>query len=272
MEAWWPEEDVDNPATSGVLLASYAPFEGSRSEELTAWIDDHHEVISQLLDAAETSDDVVGFLRFLLYAGVRWPVLVQRWARPGDVLILKTREVRPSGHDDVRTFVHDAEIRLAMSYHLQVHSPDPTVVIKKEVKASAGPFADDEVGFPENFEIMSSTEELFTAYASDPERVERVRFTVRFGLRHHVWAGYAFALALGLIALTAAGLLKEVTGDVAAVLTIPASLVAAVVLVRDAPLTARFLDRPRYLLIVATSLVWVVAMWRLIGWPWPGGH
>ncbi|MDP3983461.1 MAG: hypothetical protein Q8Q52_00445, partial [Acidimicrobiia bacterium] len=265
LSGWWLANDVDNPAINALLLSAYRDPSVTGGGELLAWIDNHHDRVEALLRLASESPPAAEFLRFLLLAGVRWPVMVPTWIGPRDVLLWKMREVRPSGDDRPQHFRHDTEIKASASFHIQIHSPDPAVVIRGDVTALAGPDPGNEVGFPETFETTRVTQELFAAYATDPQRADRVQFRVRFGLRAHVWIGYWFATALAATAGIGAVMADHMTADTAAVLAIPTSLVAAMVVVREVPITARFLDRPRYALVALNFAVWIIVMWRMLG-------
>ncbi len=264
----WQDLYPDNPAFSGLLLASYANPDIQDRDSLVEWVDSHHHAIDQLI--ADTSESEVNRsnLRRLCIAGVRWPVLIRRACHFGEVVLIKTQEVRPSGHPRVRRFQHEAHTDAAQSFHIQIHSPDPTVVIRGDVEAFSAFGA--EVGFPQTFEAFRQTDELFTAYLGHPDRPDTVRFEIRFGLRAHVWLGYLFALVLAASALLGLLLSENLEPELAGVLAIPTSLVAAFVVVREPPLTARYLDWQRWTLIGLSVLVWVVVVWRLVWVPLQG--
>lgn len=268
LSGWWSRVEQDNPAVSGLLLAAYANPHVQSRQELVEWIDIHHALVADVREEARSRADARDWLTFYITAGVRWPVLITRWTEPGEVFLVKMREIRPSGHASVRKFVHETDLRSGVSYHLQVHTPDPSVVIAGTIRASAGP--GEEVGFPETFETMRQTAELFTTYSKD-ERPDRVRFEVRFGLRSHVWASHVFAIAISVVAALVAGLVADLTPQKAAVLVIPTSLVAAFVANRESTLTARYLDWSRRVLLGISLVVWVLVIWRMLGWAWMVG-
>lgn len=272
MEARWSSRERDNTALNGLLLVAYVDPRLASCSAVSEWIDTHHSTIEKLVIAAGSDQGAMEFLSLLTLAGVRWPAIVPMGLAPGDVTVLKTSELRPSGHERTRVFLHETETAYATSYHLQVHSPDNTVVIKK-VRAfnGADESAHSEVGFPDNFEFVRQTDELFTAYAGDAERANRIGVRIRFGLRHHVLAVYAFALTLMTAALAGVALVRPFASEAAVLLTLPTSFVTAVVLLRESSLPARFVDIPRYVLLGGTLILWLVAIWRLLGYGWLGG-
>jgi len=75
---------------------------------------------------------------------------------------------------------------------------------------------------------------------------------------------YVFAWIVVAAALLAGLAASSLEPDMAAVLTIPTSVVSGFLLTRDTPLMARFQRRQRFGLVSANSLLWVYVLWRLV--------
>lgn len=258
--------DWDTPAVCGVLLAGYADPEVESAEDLSSWITAHHAAIYALCSATQATDNAQQALRHLLRCGTHWPVLLPMKCEPGQQTIVKMREVLPSGDDsDVRSFVFETDASLAASYHLRVHTPDATIRIEgvHATKASG-----EEVGFPDSFEFARRTDELFTAYTGDPEGIARFTVKIDYRLQAAVVTPYWFAFLVAVPALFVALGNTSISPEDAAILSIPSSLVAAVVLVRDPPLTAAFLRRPRLALVALNVVLWTVTVWQTFGGRW----
>jgi hypothetical protein len=268
LSAWWPPSDKDNPALSGALLVAYADPTVTDRTGLVEWVDHYNARIESVVTEAAGSPEARTWLRMLALAGVRWAVMTTQTCSAGEVFLMKMTEVRPSGHPRVRRFVHDADLAGADSYHLRIHSPDPSVVIRSVV-ARGGP--DAVIGFPNTFETTRQTDVLFTAYSMNDDRPDRATFEINLGLRGHVWSSYAMATLIALVAALAVYSVDRLAADMAAVLAIPVSLVSAFVVVRESTITARYLNWPRRVLIGVSLVVWMVVIWRVLEWPWIGG-
>ena len=259
-ERWNPDE-LDNTAFGGAILAPYSTHRPSSAEELIDWIDEHHRSLERIIEAAETSGEVGAWLRLLAECGRRWPLLVPTTVPIGRPFLVKTREIRSSGDRQPQVFRHKADLTAAESYHIAASAPDPSMRICRAPEAINED--NESVGAPTVFESVTWSDELFSAYSSLTERPNRVTFTFTFGLYRDVWLPYVYAILLVAFALLAATI-QDVDAPFAAVLTIPTVIVGGFLVSRDSVLVARFLHRPRILLMAANSALWIIVLWKLL--------
>ena len=177
---------------------------------------------------------------------------------PGETLLFKTLEVRKSGDKNPRVFKHCADLSAALSYHLEIHAPEPSVRI------SGYPLITDargnELGSPGVFDSFRSTDELFTAYSSKIDRYERPEHAdveIRYQLYPSVLAVDRYALALTVTAIVIALVFhNEIDAAFAAVLLIPTTVVAGFIGTRGSVLVSAFLTRYRIALPILNIGLW----------------
>jgi hypothetical protein len=256
----WSPDNLDNTAFSGAILAPYSTQTFASADALVDWITSHDRKLRAIIEAAETSADARAWLSLLAESGRRWPALVPTAVPIGQPFIYKTREVRSSGDRRSRVFRHKADLTSAQSYHIAVGAPDPAMRIRRPPEAVAEDR--EQIGAPEVFESFTWSDELFAAYSSLPSRPEQAAFTFSFGLHRGVWLPYVYATLLVLGALYAA-LTRRIDPAIAAVLTIPTTIVGGFLVSRDSVLVARFLQWPRLFLMATNLALWIVVLWKL---------
>jgi hypothetical protein len=251
------DRDSDSSLTVGAILAPYLEPLPNDATELKNVIAAHQSAIGDVIAIANADPEALGWLTLAAESGVRWPLLVRTRVAVGRPFLIKLREVRESGRpDDPKVFVHRADLNAARSYHLQVQSPDHAVWIPAAPTANT---ADGETrGAFDLFENSDLTHELFATYTSLDPRPDWVNVEIRFSLRWQNAIGYWYALALVIGALVAAFSVR-VDVSLAALFTIPTTIVSAFLLARDAPLTARYLNKWRLALAILSVALWLIA-------------
>ncbi len=181
-----------------------------------------------------------------------------RWRhlQPGS----RHRNGRPSGDVPPKSFRHRADLSTARSYHLQISSPDPDAVLKQPPTATAPDGSP--VGLPHTFEQARRTDEIFSTYISRYPRPQWAEFTITFELRLGAKLAYLYAIILVAVGLVASWRLT-VSGEVAAVLTIPTTLAATYLLTTDTSLLAGLRRGWRIALASLSLLLWAVVLWKL---------
>lgn len=202
------------------------------------------------------------WIKMVARAGIDWPVLVPISLRPGFPILIKTREVRVSGHKKARRFVHCADLSAAESYHLEVQTPEPAIRLKAEPTMTDG--IGRPIGPPEEFDSAVWTNELFTTYTSRIDRPERpataiVRVSYALYLATYTSDLFALILILSGLAITLifAG---SVNAGFAALVLIPTTVVSAFIAVRESVLVSTFLKPLRLLVLASNITLWFMVL------------
>lgn len=219
---------------------------------------------SSIQSAQQAGDDV--FLEALAEYGRRWAVLVETEIPLDQPVVLRISEDR---HLDLdwrrRTRIHLA-LGEAWSYHLEARVADHAVeLVDARYRSPSG----EQVPARE-IEDRRDRPKSLAMYSSIWGRPEHAHLEV--GLRTSPDQRLAGRLVLTLTAaaLVAASLVPFGTSTVEslALLTVPTTFAAALVLTRDeSPLAGRLQRRLRWVLAVITTLLWLVAIGRLLDSP-----
>lgn len=247
---------------NSALLAPFTRRINSREELVTA-VQDLATAINATALGAATRTDGPAWLNLLAKASAEWPVLTPISLTRGETLLFNTVEIRKSGDRNPRIFRHRADLSAAMSYHLKIHTPEPSI------KISGYPLISDvdgrELGAPGDFDSFRSTDELFTAYSSTidrPGRPERADVEIRYELYPSALTAEWYALALTLAAIGIAVFFRnQIDPPFAAVLLIPTTVVAGFIGTRGSVLVSAFLARYRIALPILNIGLWI---WVLV--------
>lgn len=234
-------------------------------------------IADNMLDAITGAASVDGgrsWLELLHRAGDQWPVLVPMPREHDGPLLIKTKEVRKSGDRRSRRFVHEADMSAALSYHLEVRAPEPSVKLKGIPKIY-GPGAQAEpLGAPGAFDSARVTDEIFTTYSSSidrPDRPDHATVEIRYALYATAIAPDAFALALTLSALVITLVFSaSIDSSFAAVILIPTTVVAGFITIRDSVLVSSFLRPVRLALPTLNVILWIWVL-TIVGLSLSGG-
>jgi hypothetical protein len=213
--------------------------------------------------AADTSSDEVLLERLGDY-GRRWEVLVDATLPVDEPRLVKVEEERPlgwrmGGHCTQRLWLADAP-----SYHLEARALDPAVVFRRKVEIR------DTRGVLVGFDVWNGrrvTDDAIAIYSSEPLRPYLADMLVRL---RPVWTVRALILcaqALGVLALSVVALVDLGDDRVGklAILTVPTSLVVALLMAREqTPLAGRLLWFGRVSLLVGLVLLWAAAVHQLL--------
>lgn len=251
----------DDAFASTLNPAILAPFTGRMSspDELVAEVSRIAERVSAVAEFGATTDETGQWVRLLHRASRQWPVLTRQTVQPGSELLMKTREVRPSGDARPARVIHRADLGGAMSYHLEVRAPDPSIRLRSQ--PSIEDLAGNELGVPGAFDTAKWTNELFSAYSTSvdrPERPESAVVRMNFGLYPTTWVPEAFGFLLNSFALVFALLnYNAVSIDLAAMLLIPTTVVSAFLSIRDSTLVSNLLRPLKWAQLAANLLLWI---------------
>lgn len=258
-------EEIRSHEHTMLNSALLAPFTRHirTTEELITAVQDLAAAIKATSQSAAASTDGPEWLNLLAKASAEWVVLTPMSLTPGETLLVKTVEVRNSGDRNPRVFRHRADLSAALSYHLNIHAPEPSI------KISGYPSISDVAGIaldsPGVFDTFRSTDELFTAYSSridQPERPVHADVKIRYELYPSALTADRYALGLTLAAVGVALFFhQQINPAFAAVLLIPTTVVAGFIGTRGSVLVSSFLRRYRTALPILNVGLWI---WVLI--------
>lgn len=244
-----------------------APFTGEveSREELLAEISRIVVQVEAIAEIAAMSGEAATWVRLLYRSSRQWPVLTRTVVRPGSEHLVKIREVRPSGHASPAIVIHRADLAGAMSYHLEVRAPDPSIRLHSQPRIED--LEGNELGSPGAFDTAKWTNELFSAYSTvidRPERPTTATVSMRFGLYPTTWVPELFGLLLNALALAFALLYRDsMSISLATLLLIPTTVVTAFLAIRDSALVADLLQRLKWGQLSMNVLLWVTVMMLL---------
>jgi len=257
-------EDPDEfSSAENILLAiprlAQLPSDEGAVEKL---ILDYHEAIVAAHNAGEEN-----ILVNLAEYGRRFDLLVDVTVplrRPFEIIVREDRPltVRLGGRLKQEVSASDAR-----SVHIQVSSRDTTIRLRQpRVETIQG--KESEFGL---FEAIRTTADVVAIYSSQPERPSRVRVSVPLRLSRPVrWTNF-ITVVFTLSAVAATLVLKKPTGATAddatrlAVLTLPATVAGALILVREqSGLATRLSRNSRVALGLALSALWICLLYRVV--------
>lgn len=238
-----------------------------RLHDLLGDVDDVDRVVMQYaraVRAAATSGDE-HLLTALAEYGRRWEVITEvevPLQEPFQITIHESRPIDVTWRGWMRQ--RDAfALRDARSGHLEIRVTDPHVnIVGKDVR---DPAAGQLVGIP-LLEAARHTRESFALYSSDPARPYYVAAAIRLRvipeIRVAQWVVSALTLGATVFAVEAPDGRDLV--DTLALLTVPTTFAAALVLVRESSaLAIRLQARGRAVVAALTGALWAVALLRL---------
>ena len=224
--------------------------------DVTARLEELHSFVEECV---RQDGPVAPALQVLADYGLRYEALVECEVPLDDAFTIKTtRDVnlntRRTGRVDIEAVFDDA-----ISNHLAVRVSDP------DVKLQLGdPEPRDLLGepLPENtFDLVRATDEDFVVYGSEEGRSHRIvlPLRVRPSLNNLASAGAfaAISLAVGVVLLA---LPKPLTTDDAALLVVPTTLIAGLVLAQQRTTIAGRLLNPLRLV----SLLVIIGLWCIV--------
>ncbi len=254
-------DDAFASTLNPTILAPFTSRIGSQDELLgeVARINDRVRAIT---DLAATSTEAASWVRLLHRSSRQWPVLTRTTVRPGSEVLIKTREVRPSGDVRAARVIHRADLGGAMSYHLEVQAPDPSIRLSNQPRIED--LDEHELGVPGGFDTVKWTNELFSAYSTSidrPERPETAVVTMRFGLYATTWVPEVFAFLLNSLALGfALSHYNTMSIDLAAMLLIPTTVASAFFSIRDSTLVSHLLRPFKWAQLAMNLLLWMTVL------------
>lgn len=203
------------------------------------------------------------FLVALAEYGRRWEMIVDAVVPVGLPTLVKVHEDRPlhlriGGHCTYRLWVGDAA-----SHHAVARVLDPAVMFADRVEGR-DPFRRLGLGLWEGRRL---TDDAVALYTSDESREDFVDITVRLCPTWAVRAPILATQALAVLAIGAALLVRPGEDRVGALalLVVPTSFIVALLLVREqTSLAARLQRWSRLRLLGAMSVLWVIAIHRLL--------
>lgn len=214
-----------------------------------------------VLAAARTGDDVL--LRTLAEYGRRYEFAVEVEVPLLEPFGITVMEDRPAGWRSGNWLMQDVRLGDGRSVHLEARTLDPNVVIEKfrvedltGRRVALGPL-----------ESVRHTDETLALYSSEPERADFARIWLLLRPRQHLrWTSTAL-MGLNLLALGVAVAMAHdsVLVERLSLLTVPTTLAATFVLVREQTALASRLQRWRRIgLGVTTALLWVAVLVLLL--------
>lgn len=245
----------ENPDSSSECILLAIPFMSYRPKSISA-ID---ILIEQFRDAVDAMDRDAR--QVLAEYGRRWEAIVETTVPVGRSCTIKLTEKRPWIETPSPILEQVLPFGDALSTHIESRTTDPDVEIKRmDVTDLEGNSLEVEGG-----DAKREAADAAAFYASSDERPYLARVCVEARLRPwrrrlNVW----LVIMTGIASLVAFFLPQGADlVDSLALLTLPLTLAAAFILTRVSPLAERLLRRWRTSLMVAVSLLWVVALLRL---------
>ena len=256
-----PTSELDSASIPLLALPELLP--GDRPEtarSVTNLVARYAEAVSAATDAADA--ELLGRLGIW---GVRWPVIVETTVAAGKPSLIKLSEDRRLDFRARGLLAHRLELADARSAHLEVRLEDHEVVL-----TDAFQMEDPEGGAVDIPTILAArvTEEALTFYSSSDEpRPPWVTAIISVAPAKRLRVTMTGASVLTLTATAAATWVGcREPADELAVLALPISIVAGLLVTREAtPLAARLLRRHRVWLGIVSVLFWMAILARLSG-------
>lgn len=239
-----------------------------RVDPLPRTVAEIEDLVKGFVDAValanEIGDDLL--LRTLAEYGRRDELIVEvevPLLEPSTIKVSEDRPLSPSrGGWVTQTF----PLGGARSAHMEARVADPNVVIDDKGGFEIRDLFGREMGFGP-FESMRLTEESLALYSAEVERPEHVEVSIRLRPRDHVRSTAVVLMLLNIGAAVVAMAMPhdEVLVERLALLTIPTTLAATFVLVREqTALASRLLGRARTALGITTVVLWLVVLGLLM--------
>ncbi|WP_419917838.1 hypothetical protein [Candidatus Poriferisocius sp.] len=247
----------DNLESSSECVLLAVPFMPFRPQG----IEDIDLLVEEFVGAVDRMD--LTTLQVVAEYGRRWEAIIDTTVPVDQSCLIKLSEQRPWLRAHSSKMEQELAWGDARTTHVEIRAADHGIVIDKpQISDLLGQRLGVAAG-----DSVPATADTVAFYASDPKRPYFARISVRAHTRQAHSLLVLWILVLILAATTVAGLLPDNADLVEslALLTFPLTLAGALVLSRGStPLTERLLRHWKVVLVLAITVLWAFALFRLL--------